>query len=127
MMADELLAGDRMLAVGEPLKLVFANFADEAPAVRELSVPDAANLIVFRVVVLSRVLEFLGVVAPRLARAQGFGDREHQPLLEKRLLRDGQGRRPLLGDERLWHWRLDDWRGGPHDGCPLPWSAAPHP
>ena len=87
-MADELLAGDRMLALGQPLELVFADLADEAPPLRELAVPDAANLIAFGVVVLARVLELLGVVAPRLSRAQRLGDREHRrPLLEERLLR----------------------------------------
>ena len=46
-MTDELLAGDRMLTLGEPLELVFADLADEAPPLRELPVPDAANLIAF--------------------------------------------------------------------------------
>ncbi len=78
LMANELLASDRMLALGEALELFFADFAHEAPAVRELSAPDAANLIAFRVVVLARVLEFLRVVAPRLARTQRLGDCEHR-------------------------------------------------
>ncbi len=51
-MTDELLARDRMLPLSQPLELVFANLADKAPLIRELSVPDAANLIAFRVVVL---------------------------------------------------------------------------
>lgn len=43
-MANQLFAGDRMLPLGEPLELLFADSADEARAVRELSAPDAANL-----------------------------------------------------------------------------------
>jgi hypothetical protein len=79
LVADELLACDRMLTLGEPLELVFADLRDEAPPPRELPVPDAANLIAFRVVVLARVLEFIRVIATRLVRAQRLRDREHGP------------------------------------------------
>ena len=103
-MADELLAGDRLLALGEPLELVFADLADEAPPLCELSVPDAANLVGFRVVVLARVLKLLGVVAPRLSRAQRLRDRQHERrLLKEGLLRGCRRRRLFVGNQRLRH------------------------
>src|SRR5207253_1713264 len=92
LMADELFAGHWMLAFSEPLELVFAHLADEAPPLRKLSVPDAANHRAFGVVVLARVLKFFLVVPPRLARAQGLGHREHERrLLKEWLLRDRRG------------------------------------
>ena len=113
-MADELLAGDRMLPLGKPLEVIFPNLPDDAPAIREFAIPHAANDIGFGVVVLARVLKFFLVVPPRLARTQWLGDREHEaPLLEEWLLCDGRGCRPLLGDDRLGHGRLDDGRGRP--------------
>ena len=68
-MADQLLAREWMLAVGKPLEVFFTNFSDEPLEMRQLAVPDAANQIAFRVVVLARVLKLLrrdsGAPVPR--------------------------------------------------------------
>ena len=86
-MPDQRLAGDRMLALGKPFELVFANVAGEPPPLRELAVPDAANQIALGVVVVAGVLKLLGVIAACLSRAERLRDREHgHPLLEERLL-----------------------------------------
>jgi len=77
LMADQRLAGDRMLALGKPFELVFAHVADEPPPLGELAVPDAANHIALRVVVVAGVLKLLGVIAACLSRAERLRDREH--------------------------------------------------
>ena len=68
------------------------------------------------------------MIAPRLARAQRLGDREHR----LRYWKNGcwptaDGRRPLVGDQRLGHGRLDDRARGPHERAPSRWSVAAHP
>src|SRR5262245_35503824 len=99
LMTNELLACDRMLTFIEPLKMLFADLSAEAPAGSELARPHAANHLAFRVVVLTRVLEFFGVVTLRLARAEGLGDGQHEPAsLKEWLLPDGRGRWPLMRD-----------------------------
>ena len=105
LMAHQLLAGDGMLSLGEPLEVFFPDLSREPPTRREFATPDTANHVTFGVVVLSSVLEFLFVIAARLAGAQRFGDREHrQPSLEERLLLHDRGHgRPLVGDDRLRH------------------------
>ncbi len=109
-MADQLLAREWMLAVGKPLEVFFTNFSDEPLEMRQLAVPDAANQIAFRVVVLARVLKLLGVMAARLSRAQRLRDREHRcRLLEEWLLSNGGRRRPFVGNQRLRNGRLNDW------------------
>src|SRR5258705_676078 len=108
LMTDELLAGDRMLAVGYPFEMFFADFAGESPAVRQLAIPAAANHLAPGVVVLARVLEFFLVVSARLARAQRLRDSEHErALLEERLLSYRRGR-PFVGNQRLRRGRLND-------------------
>ncbi len=67
-MADELLTRDRMLALGEPLEVFLPDLATETPLTGELSMPRAANQLAFAVVVLARVLKFVGVIAARLSR-----------------------------------------------------------
>lgn len=55
-MPDEWLTGRRMLALGEPPEVFFADLAGETPAMRQLAIPHAANHIAFGVVVLPGVL-----------------------------------------------------------------------
>ena len=69
LMADQLLAGDRMLALGKPFELVFTHVAGEPPPLGELAMPDAANHIAFGVIVVAGVLKLLGVIAACLSRA----------------------------------------------------------
>ena len=117
LVADQLFARDRMLALGEPLEVLLTNLAGQTPPVREVSVPLATNQIPFAVVVLTRVLEFFFVITAGLSGAQRLRDREHGlELLEERLLPGSQRRRPFVSDDRLGDWRLNDRCGRPR-GC----------
>src|SRR5216683_417753 len=69
LVANELLASDRVLASREPLEMFLAHFSAQSPFLRELSVPLTTNLLRFRVVVFSRVGELFRVIRLRLTRA----------------------------------------------------------
>src|SRR5262249_51808415 len=86
LMADELLAGDGMLALGESLEVLFPDCSGETPADGKVAIPHAANHVAFRVVVLARVLKLFLVVAARLARAQRLGDRQHRAAVTGRMV-----------------------------------------
>jgi len=102
---NELFTSERMLPLGKALEVRLPYLAGQTSSTGKLAVPHAANHRTFGVVVFACVLEFLFVIAARLAGAQRFGDREHrQPSLEERLLLHDRGRgRPLVGDDRLRH------------------------
>ncbi len=53
LVADELLASDRVLSFGEPLEMFLAHFSAQSPFLRKPSVPLPANLVSFGVVVLA--------------------------------------------------------------------------
>src|SRR6266481_9387485 len=55
LVADELLARDRMLSFAKPLKVLLAYFSAQSPFLREPSVPFPTNLVCFGVVVLTSV------------------------------------------------------------------------
>jgi hypothetical protein len=65
---DELHAVLRMLAFTQPGKVVGADFAMQAPLLRELALPLAMRLLVAAPVVLFFRRELAGVIRPCLAR-----------------------------------------------------------
>src|SRR5579871_664666 len=92
LMPDELLASRRMLTLSEPQKLFIAHFADETQFRCELAVPDASDALAFRVVVLTAVPEFLGMVAPCLSGAEWLRQRQHRSPLPEERFRMARGR-----------------------------------
>src|SRR6266851_643613 len=77
LVADELLASDRVLPFGEPLEMFLAHFSAQSPFLRKPSMPLSANLLRFGVVVLPRVAKLFCVIRLRLSCAQRFRDRQH--------------------------------------------------
>src|SRR5271155_4416587 len=92
LMANELLFGQGMLTVRQPLKVFLLHFASESPFLRESAVPLAPNAVSLGVVVLLGVRELLFVIGLRLAGTQRFGNGQHDSL-EVRFLpgRDATG------------------------------------
>ena len=76
-MLDELGAGHRMLALGEPRELRFLDVTRQAPSFGQASVPFAANLVALGVVVRAGVGELLGVIQPDLTGTERLRDGEH--------------------------------------------------
>src|SRR5271157_229685 len=83
LIADQLLSGNRMLAVTEPLKLFLLHRPVQPPFLGQFSVPLAAYSLAFAVVILLCVAELLLMVRTSLTCAERLGNGEHVPLLEK--------------------------------------------
>ena len=85
--AHELFAGQRILALRQPLKVLLVDGAHEAPVACELPVPLAADLLGARVVVVAGIGKLFLVIRARLGSAQRLRDGEHggSPLFEERV------------------------------------------
>src|SRR5580698_2006097 len=88
LMANELLLGQGMLTVRQPLKVFLLHFTMQPPLLREPAVPLAAYSVALGVVVLLRVRELLFVIGLGLAGTQRFGNGQHDSL-EVRFLPGG--------------------------------------
>src|SRR5580698_3130184 len=80
LMANELLFGQGMLTVRQPLKVFLLHFTMQPPLLREPAVPLAAYSVALGVVVLLRVCKLLFVIRLRLAGTQRFGNGQHDSL-----------------------------------------------
>src|SRR5215469_8317327 len=88
--ADELLACDRMLAFGEPLKVLLMHFTLEPPLLGKSPVPLAVYLVALRVIVLAGVRELFGVIRLGLACTQGIRDGQHGSPIRRSALVSGR-------------------------------------
>src|SRR5216683_1217081 len=86
LVADELLASDRVLAFREQLEVFFTNLAAQSPLFGELSVPLPTNLLGFGVVVLAGIAKLFRVIRLCLTCAQWFRDRQHVLAYSKKSL-----------------------------------------
>ena len=75
--ADQLVAGEGMLALREAGELRLVDRPVESPRGRQPTVPLAENLLALAVIVLADVAELLVVIALRLTGAERLGHRHH--------------------------------------------------
>src|SRR5579859_602424 len=78
--ANQLLAGNRMLAFAETGKMLRADFGFEAPPLSQPAMPAALHFGTLRVVVVLGIGELFLVIALRLSGAERFGDGQHSSL-----------------------------------------------
>src|ERR1700693_3663513 len=83
LMANQLLVGNRMLAIAEPPKLLLLHCTTQSPFLGQLSVPLAPYPVGFAVVVLLRVAKLLVMIGTGLTCTERLGNGKHVLLFEK--------------------------------------------
>src|SRR5439155_17823619 len=77
LLTHQRFAGDRVLALGEPLELLVAHLALQPPIRREPAMPRAPDRVATGVVVIARVDELVRMVPIGLRGTEWLGDGQH--------------------------------------------------
>src|SRR5580700_3335629 len=101
LIANQLLAGNRLMAITEPPKLFLLYSTTQSPFLGQLPVPPAAYPVAFAVVVLLRVAELLLMIGVGLTCTERLGNSEHILLFEKTSFRRCHSVFELLARTRL--------------------------
>ena len=83
LVANQLLSGNRMLAVAEPSKLFLLHSTTQPPFLGQFPMPLAVYPVAFAVVVLLRVAELLLMIGTGLTCTERLGNGQHVFLFEK--------------------------------------------
>src|ERR1700732_1090664 len=83
LIANQLLAGNRMLAIAEPPKLFLLYSTTQSPFLGQLSVPLAPYPVAFAVIVFLRVAKLLLMISTCLTCTERLGNGKHVLLFEK--------------------------------------------